>query len=228
MYIWKCWRETRVFCLVFLGAGALLMPLAAAFTLGTQLLETFGRPAFEFTISSILMVTSLWLGMLGAYHSFDDRSIQFLFTKPRPRAYFLWTGWAVGLVELLVIASVNVVAGWLTLSAYKNHMLMYDVFGPHARETYTGIFLLALLTYSTTYAFTAALRSGVNGLGACFAAWGVYELLVVGLRYRWHVMLPYPVEQMGDLPIWLSNALWLAIGVSFVVSAQFAVQRAEV
>ena len=228
MYLWKCWRETRLFCIVFLGIAAAVMPFAAAMTLRTHLLEEFGRPAFGFTFSSILMGTSLWLGAIGALHGFDDRTVQFLFTKPRSRAYFVWIGWAVGFVELLVIGLVNLFAGWLTLSRYTSHALISDVFGSSAIQDYADIFILSLFAYSLTYAFTAVLRNGVNGLGASLGSMGVYDLLVFAVRLRWNIHVPYPFERMGNLPPGISNLLWTGVGLCFVLAAQLVVERAEV
>ena len=228
MYLWKCWRETRLFCIVFLSIAAAVMPFAAALTVGTHLLEEFGRPAFAFTFSAILSGTALWLGAIGALHGFDDKTVQFLFTKPRRRAYFVWIGWAVGFVELLVIGLVNLFAGWLTLSRYTSHALISEVFGSLAIQDYADIFLLSLLIYSSTYAFTAVLRNGVNGLGASLGSWGVYDLLVFAVRLRWNIHVPYPFERIGSLPPGISNLLWMAVALCFVLVGQVVVERAEV
>ena len=228
MYLWKCWRETRLFCIVFLSIAAAVMPFAAALTMGTHLLEEFGRPAFDFTLASILMGTSLWLGAIGALHGFDDKTVQFLFTKPRRRAYFVWMGWAVGCVELLVIGLVNLFVGWLTLSRYTSHALISEVFGSLAIQDYVIILARSLLIYTTTYAFTAVLRNGVNGLGASLGSWCVYGLLALSVRWRWNIHVPFPFERMGSLPPGISNLLWMVVGLCFVLAGQVVVERAEV
>jgi ABC-type transport system involved in multi-copper enzyme maturation permease subunit len=91
------------------------MPVAAVVSVGTKLLEEFGTSAFLSTFGLLGMLTALALGTFIASEEFADKTVQFLFTKPRSRAYFIWAGWAIGGVELFLIAIVNLSAGWLTL-----------------------------------------------------------------------------------------------------------------
>lgn len=121
MYFWKCWRDTRSFFVVFLIIAAIVMPVAAVVRLGTHLVEDFGTTAFQSTFGLILMAMAFGLGAIGAIHEFAEKMAHFLFTKPRSRAYFVWTGWAVGFAELLAIAAVNFLAGWITLSRYSKN-----------------------------------------------------------------------------------------------------------
>ena len=228
MYIWKCWRETRLFCIVFLIIAAAVMPATAVVSMGTHFMEEFGTSAFTSALASILMGMGLWLGVIGALHGFDDKTVQFLFTKPRRRAYFVWIGWAVGCVELLVVGLVNLFAGWLTLSIYSSHPLSSDVFGSLENHDFVFFFVLSLFTYSQTYAFTAVLRNGVNGLGACLGSGIVYDVLVLTLRLRWNIHVPLVGETMGSLPPGISNLLWMVVGLCFVLAGQVVVERAEV
>jgi hypothetical protein len=86
MYLWKCWRETRFFTIVFLIIAAAAMPATAVLSVGTHFMEEFGRATFTSALSSILVGVALWLWVIGALHGFDDKTVQFLFTKPRSRA----------------------------------------------------------------------------------------------------------------------------------------------
>ena len=228
MYLWKCWRETRFFTIVFLIIAAAVLPATAAVSAGTHFMEEFGGAALTSALSFILMGMALWLGVIGALHGFDDKTVQFLFTKPRRRAYFLWIGWAVGCVELLVIGLVNLFAGWLTLSRYTSHALISQVFGSSATQDYAFIFVLSLLSYCSTYAFTAVLRNGVNGLGAGMGSWIVYDVLALVARWRWNIHVPFPCERMGSLPPGISNLLWMVVALCFVLAAHVVVERAEV
>ena len=223
MYLWKCWRETRFFCTVFLIIAVAIMPVIAAVSAGTHFMEEFGRAALTTALSSIFVGMALWLGVIGALHGFDDKTVQFLFTRPRSRASFVWIGWAVGLVELLVVGFVNLFAGWLTLSRYTR--MSSEDFGA---QDFAFIFVLSLMVYSITYAFTAVLRNGVNGLGASMGCGIAYDVLVAALRLRWNIKIPLPAERMQSLPPGVSNLLWMVIGLCFVVAAQVIVERAEV
>lgn len=228
MYVWKCWRETRFFTIVFLIIAATVMPATAAVSAGTHFMEEFGRAAFESSLASIMIGMGLWLGVICALHGFDEKTVQFLFTKPRRRTSFVWIGWAVGCVELLAVGLVNLLAGWLTLSLYSSNALISEVFGSHAIQDYTFFFVLSSLTYSITYAFTAVLRNGVNGLGASMGCGIAYDLLVLAARWRWNIHVPLAGERMGSLSPGISNLLWTAVALCFLLAAQVVVERAEV
>lgn len=228
MYLWKCWRETRLFCIVMLIFAAAVMPLTAALTTGTHLLEEFGKPAFIFTLESLLAGTALWLGAIGAVHGFDDRTVQFLFTKPRSRAWFVWTGWLVGCIELLLIGLVNLFAGWLTLSRYTSHQLTSEIFGLSSIQDYLDFFVVCMLIYSQTYAFTAMLRNGMNGLAASVGVWGAYDLIAFVARWRWNIHIPFIYERVGNLSPAMSSLFWMLVALCFVLAGQLVVERAEV
>ena len=51
MYLWKCWRDTRPFFVVFLIIAAAVMPVAAVVCLSTGLKE-FGEGAFQTTFAT--------------------------------------------------------------------------------------------------------------------------------------------------------------------------------
>lgn len=228
MYLWKCWRETRFFTIVFLIIAAAVMPVTAALSSGTHFMEEFGRPVFTSALTFILTGMALWLGVIGALHGFDDKTVQFLFTKPRSRTSFAWIGWAVGCAELLVVGLLNVFAGWLTLSMYNSHVLISEVFGASATQDYTFAFVLSLLCYCSTYAFTAVLRNGVNGLGAGMGSWIVYDLVALTARWRWNIQVPFPCERIGSLSPGISNFLWIIVALCYLLVAQIVVERAEV
>src|SRR5260370_18256113 len=112
MYFWKCWRASRSLLVILAIIAAVIMPVAGLVSVGNKLLEQFGTSAFLSSFGLFGMLSSLALGTLVASEEFADKTVQFLFSKPRSRAYFVWTGWAVGCLELLLIALVNLSAGW--------------------------------------------------------------------------------------------------------------------
>jgi ABC-type transport system involved in multi-copper enzyme maturation permease subunit len=136
MYVWKCWRDTRSFFIVFLIIAAIVMPVAAVVCVGTHLVEDFGTSAFSTTFGLILTAVALGLGALGAIHEFAEKTAHFLFTKPRSRAYFIWVGWAVGFAELLAVATVNFLAGWATLSHYSKNPFHSTLNGSMTTENF--------------------------------------------------------------------------------------------
>jgi ABC-type transport system involved in multi-copper enzyme maturation permease subunit len=228
MYFWKCWRDTRSFALVFLVMAAAAMPVTALVSKGMNLQEGFGPGAFLSTFALILFVVALGLGTLGAIQEFTDKTAQFLFTKPRPRSYFVWVGWVVGCSELLAIAVINLLAGWLTLARYGKNPLWSVLFGLLTKLDITGVLIYTLFIYCLTYAMTVVLRNGLKGLGASMGIIFGLSMVAAAIRARWQVDVPIPVEHIGSLPMIVSNIIWVLVALLIVFAAQLAVERAEI
>jgi hypothetical protein len=227
MYLWKCWRDTRFFFLVFLIIAIVVMPVAAVVCVGTGLIEEFGASAFQSTLGLILIAVALGLGAIGAIHEFGDKTAQFLFTKPRSRAYFVWASWAVGAIELLAVALVNLLAGWLTLSRYSGNPFHSTLLGSVMPDQFAGTVILSLYVYSLTYSLTAVLRNGLKGLGASMGIVFGLPFLAIAVRWRWHINLPIPTSPIGSLSLLVSNMIWMFITLLFVFASQMVVERAE-
>jgi hypothetical protein len=231
MYFWKCWRDSRSLCVILAIIAAIIMPVAALVSVGTKLIDQFGTSAFLSTFELFGMLSSLALGTLVASEEFADKTVQFLFSKPRSRAYFVWTGWAVGGLELLLIAIVNLSAGWLTLSHYTNpfHSTLFGSTTGH--EIVTNIInslILFLFVYCLTFALTALLRNGLKGLGASMAITFGLPFFAIAVRWRWKVDMPIPTNHIGALPLVISNGVWILVALLFVLVAQFVVERTEI
>lgn len=228
MYLWKCWRDTRSFFIFFLVMAAAAMPITGVVGVGTHLVEDFGKTVFQSTLVLMLFVVALGLGTLGAIQEFTDKTAHFLFTKPRSRAYFVWTGWAVGCVELLVIAAVNLAAGWLTLARYSKSPFTSVLLGSIKQQDVASIFLYALFVYSLSYSLTAALRNGLKGLGASMGSIAALQCLAIVIRLRWNITVPIPPLPVRSLPLVVSYVSWIVVALVFVLTAQLVVERAEI
>jgi hypothetical protein len=228
MYFWKCWRDTRSFFIVFLIIAAIVMPVAAVVCLGTQLVEDFGTTAFSTTFALILMAVALGLGAIGAIHEFADKTTHFLFTKPRSRAYFVWAGWAVGFAELMAIATVNLFAGWATLSRFTKNPSHSPIFGSMTAHMLLDPLIFCLWAYCLTYSLTVLLRNGLKGLGASMGILFGFPLFAVAIRWRWHIDLPLPPNAIGSLSLAISSIIWVLVAMLFVLAAQFVVERTEI
>jgi hypothetical protein len=232
MYFWKCWRDTRSLFFILLIIAAVIMPVAAVVCVGTGLLEEFGISAILSTFGLLGMVAALGLGVLGASEEFAEKTVQFLFTKPRTRAYFVWAGWAVGCIELLLIALVNLSVGWVTLSRYTRNPFHSTLFGSttpqHIVDSMVGGLILFLFVYSLTYALTALLRNGLKGLGASMGIIFGLPFFAVAIRWRWKIDVPIPANHIGTLPVMISNVIWILVALLFVFGAQLALERAEI
>jgi ABC-type transport system involved in multi-copper enzyme maturation permease subunit len=229
MYLWKCWRDTRSFFLVFLIIAAIVMPVAAVVCLGTHLVEDFGTSAFASTFGLILTAVALGLGAIGAVHEFAEKTAHFLFTKPRSRAYFIWAGWGVGFAEFLAIAAINFLAGWATLSHYSKNPFHSTLNGSLTAQNFLGPLIFCVWAYCLTYSLTVLLRNGLKGLGASMAIVFGLPFFAAAIRWRWHIELPlFPGLPLGNLPLAISNIIWILIAMLFVLGAQIVVERTEI
>ena len=227
MYVWKCWRDTRFFFLVFLTDAAIVMPVAAVVCVGTGLVEEFGVDAFQSTEGLILMAVALGLGAIGAIHEFGDKTAQFLFTKPRSRAYFVWASWAVGACELLAVAVVNFLAGWMTLAHYNKKPFPSALFGSVTAALIVENVITAVYAYSVTYALTAVLRNGLKGLGASMGIVFGLPFFAIAVRWRWHINVPIPPGAIGSLSLMVSYIIWMFVALFLVFAAQMIIERSE-
>jgi ABC-type transport system involved in multi-copper enzyme maturation permease subunit len=204
------------------------MPVAALVCSGTHLVEDFGLSAFQTTHALILNILALGLGAICAVNEFGDKTAHFLFTKPRPRAYFVWIGWLVGCTELVVIGIINLLSGWLTLSRYSHHPFQSGIFLSVGAEALVGIFVYCIFVYSLTYALTAVLRSGLKGIGASMGFTIGIQAIAAVFRVRWNINLPIPPAPIGNSPLFVSTTVWILIALLLVYACQRAIERAEI
>jgi len=224
MYVWKCWRDTRAFFIALAVISAATTPIMAALIVHTGLHDGFGRNIFIPTVAFILFVVALGLGAIGAVQEFTDKTAHFLFTKPRSRAYFVWTGWAVGCVEFLAIILVNLLSGWLTVAHYSEAPLKTALNGLLKAHD-IGLIISTLILFSLTYSMTAALRNGLKGLGASMGTATVVQAAVIGIRLKWNFDITQLIEK---LPLLVSSIGWIVLALLLVFAAQLIVDRAEV
>lgn len=221
MYLWKCWRDTRGFFLVLAIAAVLIMPCAGAVT---GLLQDFGTAALRSTFMLVGIGAAMALGARAAGQGFAGDTLQFLFTKPRTRAYFLWACWAVGCVEMLAIVAINFAAGYFTLVRHDVDPFRASAGGPGiSLHEATGGLALFVLNYCLVYALTIALRSAEAGLGAGLAIVFGFPAVVMVLRFRWNMDL-----NLNRLPSGVLDSLLMALALIVVISAQMLLERREV
>ncbi len=228
MYFWKCWRDTRSFFIVFLIIAAVIMPVAAVVCVGTGLLENFGSEAFRSTFEIITLFVALALGALGASEQFAGSTVHFLFTKPRSRAYFVWTGWVVGCAQLLAIDIVNLVVGAATLSHYGKNPFHSVLLGSVTASQLTAVLILGLYVYCLAYSLTVVLRNGLRGLGASMAIVFGVPFFAIAVRWRWKINFPIPAVPIERLSPLVSNFIWMLVALLFVFGAQLVVERTEI
>jgi hypothetical protein len=231
MYLWKCWRDTRWFFVVFLAIAALPMPMAAFASRFGTVIRDAGPLAFQNTFVMVVTAVAYALATICAIQEFTDKTAYFLFTKPRSRGYFVWTSWIVGFTELLIVAAVNLFVGWRVLAHYG--VSAFSDAGPQrwnlvSPQKFIEAAVYACFAYALTFALAAILRSGLKGLGASLGVLAGMVGVSVALQMRWKIDLPVPPQQIGHLPLALSECAWLIIALLFVSVAQLVVERAEI
>jgi len=229
MYLWKCWRDTRWFFVVFLAIAALPMPMAAIAT--RMPIPDAGPMAFQNTFAMVITAVAYALATICAIQEFTDKTAHFLFTKPRSRAYFVWTSWIVGFAELLMVAAVNLFVGWRVLAHYG--VSAFSDAGPQSwnlvsPQNFVKAAVYACFAYALTFALAVILRNGLKGLGASFGLLAGMVGVAAGLQMRWKIDLPLPSQQIGHLPFALSECAWIVLALLFVLAAHLVVERAEI
>jgi ABC-type transport system involved in multi-copper enzyme maturation permease subunit len=251
MYAWKCWRETRAsfFFLLILN----LVP-AILFTLAPGIKEQNGWWSFdrrEYTHDPALMVQTLstmilsvvfgsgflagaFLGATASGSELDSGTIEYLWTRPRPRATFTWMHWAVCVGEIILIT---------TIPTYLAAALLGILTGNwNVPMLLTAPWLLALVglpMLGLTTAMTAVRRSAKGGLvfsSGIVVVYVVLRRIAVGPLHlnlpplfsgpiRW-LFLYYTREHM--LFPWGSFTIAIVFAILFPLAAQYLLQRTEV
>jgi ABC-type transport system involved in multi-copper enzyme maturation permease subunit len=188
MYIWRRWRDTSIYfslCLIF---SLLLVPTHTTLSPGHALQAIEGSWLLLGVPAGLL--GGLLIGSRSIGTEIGGGSGDFVMTRPKPRKYFIWSGWAVGVVEIFAIVVIT--------ALFKQGLLYYED-GPFWRSLPAAIVdipvliasvtVFTLVVYSTTY-FASVLtrKSGAAigiGLGFCIA----YQVIVNRLGWV-HSHLP--------------------------------------
>jgi hypothetical protein len=118
MYLWKCWRDTRiVLAASLLCIGVLFVSIVSKdIVLDRAPFEKLSTILpFALTIQAFPISFVAWLlGSFGVGRDLGDRSGSYVFTRPKSRGYFVWCDWGVGMVQLMpIVVLLNLVLGVL-------------------------------------------------------------------------------------------------------------------
>jgi hypothetical protein len=254
MYLWKCWRDTRV----VLAASLLCIGALFVFIMKQHIVLDQHAPfekfstvlPFALTVQAFPISFVAWLlGSFGVGRDLGERSGSYVFTRPRSRSRFVWCDWGVGMAQLLpIVALLNLVLGVLlhrmivaagdplngsVLIASRPVTLTFVVW-----LNFGAAYLLAGLVFSLTYFATVFVK---NAKGLIFAA-GVlvgYVFLEQVVPHHWpRIHLPDLVLQAfihsNREVTGFSNhlGLWVAIRAGiiliFPLATQFVLQRTDI
>lgn len=249
MYLWKCWRDTRIKFLTFL---VLFLCLELTFIFGHKVSSpaSLGATELRIAFSVILMVVGsvlLFLGWIlgnesvGADigHGYGD----YLLTRPQSRGSFVWTAWTFSMVETIVlwivfcaiaVADVFSLLGALGVSSSVFRSALFQ-FARHDMPLMFLIFLINLgLIFGVTYCIGVILRSSTRALIGSAALIFAYQILKVVLRFEYHINLPdillsYPNPHNGmAMPAIHEFVVRGIVALAFPLLAHFALERMEI
>lgn len=252
MYAWKCWRETRarffvlVIGITIVGVFAVLAPGIdehngiwrfdrAAYTHNPGVMaETFLIPVLLGVLWGSGFLAGAFLGMTSPGSELDPGTIEYLWTRPRTRASFLWTHWCITAVEVLLVAVVPmyVAVGLLSMLTGNWHQ-------PILALAPWLIGLLGLVSLGLTGFMTALRRSASSGLIFTSGIVAAYVILRQIATISLHLNLPplfmgpvgwlmtYYTPARMSFP-WGSFTRVIVSAIAFPLLAQYVFKRAEV
>jgi hypothetical protein len=258
MYLLKYWRESRITFAVGLLLVGLLLWSAFKFHAGYPGPGVVGYsqngvalnpaqpiPAQLYLVISLpltipLALLGLWFGSFGVGRDLGEGSGSFLFSRPRKRAFFVWSDWGFGMTQLLllVLALNAVLAFEVHRMAPGNAPVLIAgepvslafIFVLHC---VTGL-LLTGLTFGLTY-FTSVL---VKSRGVLLSI-GVIVAYTIVVKHHWpevtlpdftltefsisHSMIAGFADHLG-----LSIALRGMLVMAFPIAAQILLQQRDI
>jgi ABC-type transport system involved in multi-copper enzyme maturation permease subunit len=222
MYFWKCWRESRGTFIVGVVVTVVLCGLSTIYAakIGVPALDHAGAHPTNPTAAQVWvyvvmgnlgafggLMALLWglvLGSKGLGKEFEDKTADFLFTRPRRRRYWVWAGWPAGVLQLAIIvfAAGAVTCGMLVLvtGQFYTWRLM---------ATLPCLVVASVAAYGFTYLLTIVTRSGRQAL-----SYGIFVLIIAiaipaVAGHYWHIHMPHPMGFMGGAAEWAAGPLHL-------------------
>jgi hypothetical protein len=258
MYLSKQWRESRNISII--GLLGLIVLLFATLKAKVQIDSAHGfgnEPgAFAlmfvalFYIESVFVAFWGWLeASIGVGVNLGEGSGSFLLTRPRRRAWFLWSDWGFSVIQIAAITLLaNLIVG-LLLEHIRTlmHITGGVRFVPDGNEVSVFSLLLLIsicvwlfsgLVYSVTY-FSTILMKRLGGviLGAGILVGYSGARALIGHYYP-SIQLPNPIPNLFKFHdrrfygfsdhIGLSLAIRAAVMLAFPVAAQIILDRSEI
>jgi len=243
MYLWKCWYDTRSAFLAFVGlvvAAGGFYHMVARDWLRWKSSGGLGLPggAWEQGASSLLLLllfliplAGFVLGALGVGSEFAKQTLPFLFTRPRSRRYFLWSSWAVGAGEALLLLAITIFVHGMRPAVASSQIRQYSV--AVLLQAFVLVGVVSLLLYSITFFFTVLLRKEQHGTNAAVAAVFIYTAAAVAMNMLLEIKVPlfwelYSGALREDLAFPVAKVVvWLAVTLLLAIASGVLLERAE-
>jgi hypothetical protein len=250
MYLWKYWRESRITFAVGMALVGLLLWAVLKIPVGSMVGDNHdsGNPAEVYLfVAAILMLPlaffALKFGSFGVGRDLGAGSGSFLFSRPRSRAFFVWSDWGYGMAQLLLlIIAANLV---LALAVYRAASDSGPIILSGTPVSFLSIFclhcaaglLLAGLFFGLTY-FASVLARG-HGVLLAIGVVLVYLIAKAVVKYKWpSITLPdLTLTEFSMTPegppgfadhLGLAIALRSAAALAFPAAAQLLLQQRDI
>lgn len=205
MYLWKCWRESRLFFIlsaayfVFLGWDCLWLYQHAG---SVHPHHHHGPVVFAITgFLAIACVVAWYFGQTGVGRHFHQNAGDFFFTRPRTRRFFVWSEWGYGMALAALLLAVT--AFWASVASHLRiaHMgsPQHDTVVSAASQfpvseamllIALSVLLLAGILVGLAQLYSLLFRNGGYGLAAGLATVVIYVWASIWLPRHEDIHLP--------------------------------------
>ena len=250
MYAWKCWRETHARFFILLTSLSVITLTCVVFPMLWQqrghlhlnravylhdpqfmVRQVVSELIFSSTILLWTFFAGLFLGATTSAREFESGTIEFLWTRPRTRARFLWTHWGVCLAELLALAAIPMLLAEVLLGYLSGYWSEWRLLAAVPMFALTALPILGLTILMTTLRRSA-------GSGQIFT-------VAIVIAYLWLMellskLLDYPFSPGGMFWLkayyepkhiifpWGSIERAIVLAIALPLLAQYFLRRAEV
>jgi ABC-type transport system involved in multi-copper enzyme maturation permease subunit len=256
MYFWKYWRDTRRSVYIYLG---LLIFFAVVWVASMYGYNRVGHIdgdlanlwmmelGVAFALSYLCaLVMGFATGSNSVGSDIGKGTGDFLLTRPRSRRYFVWAGWAAGLVELFSLITfttlfVFAMIAWATGAVWRRvaspaRFTIADKAVMDVALMLATIVLTAAVIYGLTYFMGVLLRGGQKGVIWTLAVMFGYSIISSLLRQFAGITLPslnladlasHPAEHWYLEPR-IQIAGWSVLALAFPFAAQVVLERTDI
>jgi hypothetical protein len=243
MYLWKCWRDTRVKFLVILGlfvCQGIAFPGHIGRAMNANATQLRGMFFMLLIGVGFIVQTVSWiLGIDNVGADIGRSSGDFLLSRPSSRGFFVWTGWMVGMVESVVLWIVFSAISMGNLISHLHHQRLAAAtisssWLAFIKLNLPTVFLMFVinvgLVYGLTYCLGVVMRSrsrALIGVAALLLSYQIVRQIAVD---QFHLVLPgmflYPHGFV--FPAVHAFVIRGLIALGFPVLAHFALERMEI
>jgi len=255
MYLWQYWRDTRRSVYFYLSSLLLFVLISVTGIIhANRIHHVYGSAenlwqaavAMAFTVTFLCaLIMTFVLGNNNVGSEIQKGTGDYLLTRPRPRRYFVWAGWAAGMAEVLALMTVSAVValGCMALAVgpalwrQARWTTQFNAQGSISSVPLIAVNLVLMaatifgLTFFLTVLFKNASRGVVTSLAIVFG----YSALSEVLKQWAGISLPgfHFAQQVGALAPWylaprVEIPLWTILALAFPFGAQVALSRSDI